>query len=209
MGAPIPTDNESVTRWIRECADGNPEARGKLYEFYYDEMIRTAEKRLSRLPANWDAEEFVQSGVMSLFRWMDRSGTEQPSDRNEFRRLIGAFVRRKVARRIERETAQKRGGGKTVTETDLGASIAELDAAVDQLRPTVDEALAVADLVEQLLSRLGKEDREIVSMALQGFTNVDIAKVNRRTEAAIRQKRKRISAKCEWVLSELDQTRQS
>jgi RNA polymerase sigma-70 factor (ECF subfamily) len=58
--------------------------------------------------------------------------------------------------------------------------------------PTPDEAVALAETVEELLRGLGGDERAIVELSLQGYTTQEISEQLGRAERSVRRLRERV-----------------
>jgi RNA polymerase sigma-70 factor (ECF subfamily) len=58
--------------------------------------------------------------------------------------------------------------------------------------PTPDQAAALAEIVEGLLSRLNAEERIMLELSLQGFSAQEISQQTGRAERSVRRLRERV-----------------
>ncbi len=113
------------------------------------------------------AEDVVQSAMGSFFRaarLVDKASIKLESTASAWN-ILATFARRKLARALERESASKRGAGRTRVsldsqDVDLGRMPSELEA---------DE------LFDQVLAVLGPEHAQLLRLLLANATQREIA----------------------------------
>jgi hypothetical protein len=119
------SDSNLTNRASRELVEmwqsGSQEAARVLLARYEVRLIALVASRLNRKYRDGIApEDVVQSAMGSFFRVTRASAN--PSIKLESTasawNILSTFVRRKLARALERETAAKRGGGRTRTSLD-------------------------------------------------------------------------------------------
>ena len=140
-----------------------------LWARYEVRLIALVASRLNRKYRDGIApEDVVQSAMGSFFR-VTRSGTN-PSIKLESAasawNILATFVRRKLSRALERETALKRGGGRTrVSLDDL-----ECDMSENTSKTEADEILA------DVHSLLKQDQIQLLELLLENATQQEIAK---------------------------------
>src|SRR5207248_11654120 len=117
----------------------------------------------------------------SFYRAAEQGRFPQLGDRNNLWELLVVITIRKAIDLRQRETRQKRGGGKVLGESALDGPLRSEDAGagIEQAvgtEPTPELAAQVADEVEVLLRMLPNEEvRSVALLKLEGYTNVEIA----------------------------------
>ncbi len=169
--------HELVEMW----RSGSQDAARVLLARYEVRLVALVASRLNRKYRDGIApEEVVQSAMGSFFR-VSRAGTT-PSIKLESSasawNILATFVRRKLARALERETAVKRGGGRTRIalddlETDLSAS------------PSVTEANELCDEIHSLLN---SDHSQLLELLLENKTQREIAEQLGIDERTIRRR---------------------
>jgi DNA-directed RNA polymerase specialized sigma24 family protein len=133
-------------------------------------MTGLARKTLARFPrSGGDDVDVAQSAFISFWRaWKEGVGFAF-ADRDDLWKLLSLMTARKAMKSARRRLAKKRGGGATVAESDL-AGAASLDEFVGRISPPE------LDLVcEESLLKLSDDERTMVVLRMQNYTNVEIA----------------------------------
>jgi ECF sigma factor len=102
----------SVTRWIRSLEAGDNHAAEKLWNRYFEDLVRLARARLrgaSRAMAN--EEDAALSAFDGFCKGVARGRYPQLEDREDLWRLLDVITERKAFDQARRERRQKRGGG--------------------------------------------------------------------------------------------------
>jgi hypothetical protein len=125
--AAMTTDGKgSVTRWVGGLKAGDPEARRRLWERSFAELVRLARARLGVAPRGADDEEDAAlSAFDSLCRGAEHGRFPQLDDRAALGRVLVTITARKAADLVQNERRLKRGGGHVRTEADLAAAALE------------------------------------------------------------------------------------
>ena len=113
------TDTEgSVTRLIDDLAGAEVDtAAAKLWQCYFDRLVRLAHARLKAAPRGAaDEEDVALSAFNSFCRGAVQGRFPRLGDRTELWRLLVTITARKAADHLRREFCQRRGGGRVVGE---------------------------------------------------------------------------------------------
>jgi DNA-directed RNA polymerase specialized sigma24 family protein len=176
---PDPGNPQSVTLWIRSLEGGEGAAAEKLWNRYFEELVRLARARLRSAPrALADEEDAALSAFASFCRGAARGRYPRLDDRDDLWRLLVVITERKALDQAQRERRQKRGGGKRVGMPDRpdgdgeGGSLAGVAAP----GPTPAFAALVADECRLLLGRLRDESlRDVARLRMESYTNEEVA----------------------------------
>jgi DNA-directed RNA polymerase specialized sigma24 family protein len=176
-------DNDgSVTGWIEQLKAGDVDAAARLWERYFDRLVRLARDRLSG-PARrlLDEEDVALSAFDSFCQATVKGRFPGLEDRDELWQLLVVITARKAADQVNRERRQKRGGGAVLDEAGLSsqtppdADVRGLDGFLDRAPPPELEAL-VAEEFRHLLDRLGDDTlRALVLWRMEGYTEAEMA----------------------------------
>ncbi|MSQ48671.1 MAG: RNA polymerase subunit sigma-70 [Deltaproteobacteria bacterium] len=192
------SNSGTVTRLICQARNGDERAANELWNVYFHRLTGIARKRL---PAGKrravDEEDIALNALASFFRGARGGRFSRLNNRDDLWRLLVQITSNKAAHHLEREAAQKRGGGRVRGESVLQARAGQTDSAADlgAQRPfpvvldAQDEqaasefAVALNDECERLLDLLGNKNeprvaelRKIAVWKLKGHTNAEIAK---------------------------------
>jgi DNA-directed RNA polymerase specialized sigma24 family protein len=172
---------ESVTQWIGLLKAGDPAAAQKLWQCFFERLVRLARKRLGggrRRAA--DEEDVALSAFDSFCRGVRQGRFPQLRDRHNLWPLLVLITARKALDLLQHEGRKKRGGGAARGESALlGPGSSSLPAGLERVvdrEPTPEYAAQVAEECRRLLGKLGgAELRSVALWKLEGYTNAEIA----------------------------------
>src|SRR5207249_11665632 len=108
-------EKDSVTDWIASLKAGDADAAQKLWQRYFESLVRLARGRLRGAPrAMADEEDVALSAFDSFVRGAARGRYPRLDDREDLWRLLVVITERKALDQARHERQQKRGGGKVV-----------------------------------------------------------------------------------------------
>jgi DNA-directed RNA polymerase specialized sigma24 family protein/tRNA A-37 threonylcarbamoyl transferase component Bud32 len=169
-------------------------AAEELFRRYADRLTALARSRLSQaLKSRVDAEDVVQSAYRSFFL-LARDGEVLLHQSGDLWRLLVRITLRKVYRNARRHRADCR----TVLR-ERGAPD-EIETLALSREPTPAEAAALVDELRGLLTPLGKLQRRMIEMCLQGH---DIDTIAANVDRSTRTVRRTVSAFGEELRSRL------
>jgi DNA-directed RNA polymerase specialized sigma24 family protein len=171
----------SVTHWIGALKAGDGMAAQRLWERYFDELVRLAHSRLGALPrGESDEEDAALSAFHSFCQGAARGQFPRLDDRHDLWRLLVTITARKALDQAERLNRKKRGSGRVRGESDLAggdpeASGTGLERMVGR-EPTPAFAAMVTDECRRLLEALGDETlRRLALLRMEGYSDAEIA----------------------------------
>jgi DNA-directed RNA polymerase specialized sigma24 family protein len=174
-------NENSVTIWIDGIKAGDGSDIERLWDRYFERLVRLA---AARLPAHsrrsFDEEDVALSAFQSFCDRAGRGQFPQLSDRDDLWRLLATITVRKALDTIRQQSRQKRGGGQVLGESALlvGAGT-EGDGLAEVLsrEPTPDEVAGFAEDYHRFLARLQEPPlRTIALRRLEGQTTREIAR---------------------------------
>src|SRR5689334_9661320 len=119
----------SITLWLTHLKAGDPTAAQKVWESYFDRLVRVAHKKLQSLPRRAaDEEDVVLSAFASFCRGAAQGRFPRLEDRDDLWQLLVMITVRKAVDLIHHEHRQKRGGGAVKGESALDAPNASSEA---------------------------------------------------------------------------------
>ena len=162
-----------------------------VFEQFSRRLIGLARVHLDgRLKHKVDPEDVVQSAYKSfLLRYGDGALAAEGWD--GLWGLLTLITIRKCADRARYYEADCRNVGREVGASS-GSGSAPLWLAAAGREPTPDEAVVLAEIVEDLLGRLGGDERMIVELSLQGYSTLEISEQTGRAERSVRRLRERV-----------------
>jgi len=107
-------NDDSVTVWIASLKVGDADAAEKLWQRYFETLVRLARDRLRGAPRTVaDEEDAALNAFDSFVRGAARGRYPRLHDRDDLWRLLVVITERKASYQARRERRQKRGGGKS------------------------------------------------------------------------------------------------
>lgn len=164
----------SITQFFVQLRDGNGKAANELWEHFAPRMLGLARKTLAgRAQRVADVEDAVQNGFFEFWQQAVSGKLDGDLNRNNLWNLLATITVRKALRQVERQRAQKRGGGRVQGESSVagrGGEAFRLDEALGKM-PSHDFDLAC----EELLLQLDENMRSVAVLKLMQHTNAEIA----------------------------------
>ena len=174
-------------------------AATELFERYASRLIALTQRHLNeRLGRRLDAEDVVQS-VFNSFFVRTRDGAFMLQENGELSRLLVSMTLNKLDDQIRHHTAGKRS---ITSENHFSSedSLHGMSAAALARDPSPEEAAALAELVEQILTPLDPLARKVVELRLQGYEMQEIAAQTGYCQRTIRRLLNRFKGQMEWDL---------
>jgi DNA-directed RNA polymerase specialized sigma24 family protein len=171
----------SVTNWIDQLKAGDRAGIQKLWESYFQRLVALARNKLRQAPRGAaDEEDVALSAFDSFCRRAEQGQFPNLCDRDDLWQLLASITVRKVWKLMERERAQKRGGGKvqhaSALEGDDAADPRPLFVNLMGREPDPRLAAQMAEEYRRLLAGLGQADlRLIAEWKMQGHSHQEIA----------------------------------
>ena len=166
----------SVTLWLRSLEAGDPGAARKLWNRYFEDLVRLARERLRGAPrAVADEEDAALSAFDSFCRGAALGRYPRLDDRDDLWRLLVVITERKAFDQATSERRQKRGGGKVLGTPHLpDGDGTGRDAVLPE--PTPELAAMMADECRRLLGLLRDDSlRLVANLRMEGYTNEEVA----------------------------------
>jgi DNA-directed RNA polymerase specialized sigma24 family protein len=172
-----------VSRLIDDVKAGNKSAAGRLYERYFELLVRVGRIKVQDLPRRYpviDEEGAVQSALVSFFKGAAAGQFLELKNREQLKRLLAAITVHKVLHQVEREETLKRGGHNVVGESALPRSDEDGGAAgLDRLasdEQTPEFIAIAAETLTRMLGSLAKDvEREVLVLRLKDYEREEIA----------------------------------
>ena len=197
-------DENSVSRWLEPLKAGDERAAQVLWERYFSELVRLAQRRLANANRRMaDEEDVVLSAFDSLCRGAADGRFPQLDDRQDLWKLLVTITARKAAAHKRHGARQKRGGGQVRGESVFLDPAQPEEQGIHQVvgdTPSPEFAAEVVEQCEALLAGLDAELRQVAQWKLEGYTNAEIAQRLGRSERAVERKLQGIRLK--WTGAE-------
>ena len=172
--------HDSVTAWIGDLKEGQDAASQKIWERYFERLVRVASRQLGSAPRRIADEEDVALSVFdTLCKGAAAGRFDQLQDRDDLWKLLTAIAGMKSVDQIRRQTAKKRGGEDVRGESIVAGAGANQIGGFDQFvheEPT-PEFLAVMQEQQQAMFRAlpDESQRNVARLRFEGYSNEEIA----------------------------------
>ena len=168
----MPEEAESkvlVSRWRK----GDQDAAKQLFDRYASRLVALARRQISqRLASRLDPEDVVQSVFRSFFGRV-KAGKFRIEEQDDLGKLLVRITVNKTLRKVEYHRAAKRDPSQEVVQGDHASD--DLLQVLDR-DPTPETVVAFVDQLDHFLNQLRPEERQILELRFQGYTNGEITK---------------------------------
>ena len=168
----------SVTLYLRQLQAGDRAALQQLWQAYFARLVALARQRLRGAPRQAaDEEDVALSAFDSFQRGVEGGRFPRLEDRDDLWQVLVLLTVRKAANLRRLAQADKRGGGRVLSATDLGDAEGEGRAFAELVAREPDPAFAaeVTDECARLLRLLPGPVREVAALKMEGLGNAEIA----------------------------------
>ena len=176
------SNGESVTQWLHGIKTGESADIQRLWNRYFQRLVRLA---AARLPGHcrraFDEEDVAISAFQSFCDRASQGQFPRLNGRDDLWRLLATLTVRKAVLMMRHQTRQKRGGGRVLGESafqDRGGEIAPNGgglAVVLSKEPTPDDAARFADAFDHLTNSLTDPTLKAIALwKLKGHTVEEI-----------------------------------
>jgi RNA polymerase sigma factor (sigma-70 family) len=186
---------DEVTLWLGRLAGGDDLAAERLWEQYYQHLVRLAQKKLGSANRGAADEDDVVLSAFNSFCGGAKAGRfPRLGDRENLWKLLVTIVARKARAERRRQHTEKRGGGRVRGESAFGkigdsGPIHWIDQVLGD-EPTPQLAAEVAEECKRLLEKLDDTLRSIALAKLEGYANEEIAD---RMDCSLRTVKRRLA----------------
>lgn len=166
----------SITHWIEQLQTGQDgDAQQKVWNRYFDRLVKVARSRLCRdLCRVEDEEDVAITALQSFFERIKQGQFPELRDRTSLWPLLVTITTRKMKNIHRRHRAQKRDALRTVSAPKSDDDSNWLEQLADH-EPTPEMAAETADEFQRLLLLLKKESlQRVARLKLEGYTNREI-----------------------------------
>jgi RNA polymerase sigma-70 factor (ECF subfamily) len=185
-----PQERDLVDLWRA----GDEQAARQLFDNYVDRLVALARRRISqRLASRLDPEDIVQSVFRTFFGRL-KKGQFSFAEQDDLCKLLVRITVHKSLQQVAFHKAAKRDPNH---ETCQGEQSQERLMELLDREPSPEDAVAFIDQLQQFLAKLRPQERQILEMRLQGFSNDEIAKELSIYDRKIRRVIERIRALAE------------
>ena len=200
------SDSKHVSHWIDLVKDGDSVAANRIWQHYFDRLVRSVRGRLyGQNRAVSDEEDIVLSVFNSFYDAAEQGRFPDLSDRDNLWQLLLRMSARKVIDKRRHDRRQRRGGDMKLHSLDDGGDHETVLEAVGD-EPSPEMVLMMQESVEQFFSHLGVGQlRELAGAKLEGHSNAELAVQFQCSERTIERRLHLIREKCQQELLEHDE----
>lgn len=167
----------SITHLFQQWRQGETTALSKLFARFRPRLLALAHSTLAgRLPRSADAEDALQSAMISFWERVEGGGLKEDLDRDDLWNVLGLITVRKALKLQAKEHALKRGGGRVVSGVELENS------------PDAESAAGLDLLCSEMVEMLDADLRSFALLRLMGYKNREIAEEFVCTERKVERK---------------------
>ena len=171
---------KSVTQWILGAKRGDSQAVRRLWQCYFERLVRLARRELAENRRRAADEEDVALSAFASFCSAAKAGRfPDLEDRHDLWRLLLTLTVRKAVDQCRHEGRAKRGGGRVRGESAINESgpsgSSDGLAKIVGDEPTPEFAAMVAEECARLLDGLNDNLRPIAVAKMEDYTNQEIA----------------------------------
>lgn len=190
----------SLPDLMSRLRQGDPEAARQLFDRFAHRLIGLAQTHLDRrLRGKVDADDVMQSVFKSFFR-MQREQALAFSEWDDLWSLLAVITLRKCGHRA----AYYKAACRDVRRESMSfADDDEAEAGWEAIarEPTPLEAMMLGETVADLLRSLDGRDRKLATLALQGYTRMEIAEQVGCTERTVYRVLERLRRRLEQSMN--------
>jgi DNA-directed RNA polymerase specialized sigma24 family protein len=175
------SNGESVTRWLHGVKAGESADIERLWNRYFQRLVRLAGAKLpGHCRRAFDEEDVAISAFQSFCDRACRGQFPNLRGRDDLWRLLATLTVRKATLTIRHQTRQKRGGGRVLGESAFVARNRESETAsgitaILSREPSPDDAARFADAIDHLIARLADQTLKTIALRkLKGDTVEEI-----------------------------------
>ena len=191
----------NVSHWIDLVKHGDSTAANRIWQHYFDRLVRSVRHRLyGQNRAVSDEEDIVLSVFDSFYSAVEKGRFPDLSDRDDLWRLLLRMSARKVVDKRRHDQRQRRGGGVNLHAFDHTTDGENVIEAIGN-EPTPEMVLMIQESVEQFFSHLGVGQlRDLAGAKLEGYSNAELARRFDCSERTIERRLHLIREKCQQEL---------
>lgn len=171
-------DVGSVSEWLAGLKTRDDRAVEQIWQRYYDQLVRLAQKNLGALPHQEGAEDVALSAFKSFCLRAQQGKFPQLQDRDDLWKLLITITLRKAWRQRKREAKHVLNAGADFLAEELAGE-----------GPTPEMAAMVTDEFRRLFGLLNDPVvSAVVMMKLEGHTNQQVADIMEVSVATVERK---------------------
>lgn len=197
------SNSPNVSHWIDLIKLGDSVAANRIWQHYFDRLVRSVRRRLyGQNRAVSDEEDIVLSVFDSFYHAVEQGRFPDLSDRDDLWKLLLRMSARKVVDKRRHDLRQRRGGNINLHSLDQAADEKNIIVAIGD-EPSPEMVLMMQESVETFFSHLGDGQlRDLAGAKLEGYSNAELAERFECSERTIERRLHLIREKCQQELVE-------
>lgn len=198
--------HSNVSHWIDQVKLGDSEAANRIWQHYFDRLVRAVRARLyGQNRAVSDEEDIVLSVFDSFYQAAEKGRFPDLSDRDDLWQLLMRMAARKVVDKHRHDQRQRRGGGMKQYSLDGDTTDPNIIQVIGD-EPSPEMVLMMEESIEQFFSHLGVGQlRDLAGAKLEGYSNAELAQRFECSERTIERRLHLIREKCQQEMVETDE----
>lgn len=169
----------SVTYYMNQLRAGNREGTEQLWQRFYSRLVRLAHNRMNSNFRRVTSEEDVAAiAIAECFKSLEEGRFPELEGRDDLWARLAQITERRALNEIRRQTSQKAGGGKVLGESVFLNADEDFPQGINGIpgkEPTLEYVDQLGITVNEMLTGLNDQLRQIAIMKMQGYTNRDIS----------------------------------
>ncbi len=170
----------SVTFYMKQLREGNREGADELWQRFYSRLVRLAHNRMNSKFRRVTSEEDVAAiAIAECFKSLEEGRFPELEGRDDLWNRLAQITERRALNEIRRQSTQKAGGGNVVGESVFLKADEKFPQGIDGIagkEPTPEYIDQLGITVNEMLTGLNEQLREIAILKMQGYTNREISK---------------------------------
>ena len=197
------SEDTKVSHWIDLVKDGDSEAANRIWQHYFDRLVRSVRQKLfGQNRAVSDEEDIVLSVFESFYDAAENGRFPDLSDRDDLWRLLLRMSARKIVDKRRHDQRQRRGGDLQIQSLHVGEDNADVIETIGD-EPSPEMVVMLQESVEQIFSHLGVGQlRDLAGAKLEGYSNAELAQRFDCSERTIERRLHLIREKLQQELTE-------
>ncbi|TWT66684.1 ECF-type sigma factor [Allorhodopirellula solitaria] len=189
----------SISHWIELIKQGDSVAADRIWNHYFDRLVRSVRARLrGGNRAVSDEEDVVLSVFDSFYQAAEAGRFPDLADRDDLWHLLLRMAARKIVDKRRRDGRIRRGGQVRVQSIDAHGDdgVRVIEAIGDA--PSPEMIVMMQETAENFFSKLGVGPlRDLAGAKLEGYSNAELARRFDCSERTIERRLHLIREKCQ------------
>ena len=201
-------EDQSVSHWIDQVRQGDSIAAQRIWEHYYQRLVRQVRQRLAGSDRAVSDEDDVATSVFeSFYRAAAKGRFPDLSGRDNLWRLLLRMAARKVINK-HRHAHRVRRGGEVTVQPIVSAGTDDEEAIIQIIgdEPSPEMVMMTTEACEDLLAHLSDESLRTIAIGkMEGYTNAELAARCDCSERTIERRLHLIRETCQQALLDRDE----